>query len=48
MRYHVVTLGCAKNSVDSDSMAELLEQAGFKSEREQQDYMSVVQSQTNP
>ncbi len=30
MRYHVVTLGCAKNSVDSDSMAALLEQAGYR------------------
>jgi ribosomal protein S12 methylthiotransferase len=30
MRYHIVTLGCAKNSVDSDSMAELLEQAGYR------------------
>ena len=30
MRYHVVTLGCAKNSVDSDSMAELLERAGYR------------------
>ncbi len=29
-RYHLVTLGCAKNSVDSDSMASLLEGAGYR------------------
>jgi len=29
-RYHVVTLGCAKNSVDSDSMARLLERVGYQ------------------
>ncbi len=29
--YFLVSLGCAKNTVDSTSMAELLEQAGYKS-----------------
>ncbi len=28
MRFHIVTLGCPKNTVDSEMMAELLEQAG--------------------
>lgn len=28
-QYHLITLGCSKNSVDSDSMAALLERSGF-------------------
>ena len=28
--FHIVSLGCAKNSVDSDSMAQLLAQDGYK------------------
>ena len=30
-RYHLVSLGCAKNTVDSHSMAQLLERDGFRS-----------------
>ncbi len=30
MRFHIVTLGCPKNSVDSEMMAELLRQAGHE------------------
>ncbi len=29
-RYHLITLGCSKNSVDSDSMATLLDDSGFQ------------------
>ena len=29
--FHIVSLGCAKNSVDSDSMSQLLIEAGYKS-----------------
>ena len=29
--FHIVSLGCAKNSVDSDSMAQLLFKSGYKS-----------------
>jgi ribosomal protein S12 methylthiotransferase len=29
-RYHLVSLGCSKNSVDSESMAQLLGQSGYK------------------
>ncbi len=29
--FHLVSLGCAKNTVDSDSMAQLLQHEGFKS-----------------
>jgi ribosomal protein S12 methylthiotransferase len=29
--FHIVSLGCAKNTVDSDSMAQLLIQSGFRS-----------------
>jgi ribosomal protein S12 methylthiotransferase len=29
--FHLVSLGCAKNSVDSDSMAQLLARSGFRS-----------------
>jgi ribosomal protein S12 methylthiotransferase len=29
--FHIISLGCAKNSVDSDSMAQLLIQAGYTS-----------------
>ncbi|WP_448591035.1 30S ribosomal protein S12 methylthiotransferase RimO [Thermoflexus hugenholtzii] len=29
-RYHLITLGCAKNAVDSASMAQLLEGAGYE------------------
>ena len=28
--FHIVSLGCAKNTVDSDSMAQLLVTAGYK------------------
>jgi ribosomal protein S12 methylthiotransferase len=28
--FHIVSLGCAKNTVDADSMAQLLEAAGYK------------------
>ena len=28
--YHIVSLGCAKNTVDSDSMAQLLTKSGYK------------------
>ena len=28
--FHLVSLGCAKNTVDSDSMAQFLESAGFQ------------------
>jgi ribosomal protein S12 methylthiotransferase len=28
--FHLASLGCAKNSVDSDSMAQLLERSGYK------------------
>jgi len=31
--YHFISLGCAKNSVDSDSMAELLDLAGYEAEK---------------
>ncbi|MFH1086439.1 MAG: MiaB/RimO family radical SAM methylthiotransferase, partial [Chloroflexota bacterium] len=30
MRYHITTLGCAKNTVDSEMMGELLAQAGHR------------------
>jgi ribosomal protein S12 methylthiotransferase len=30
-RFHLVSLGCSKNTVDSESMAQLLGQAGFES-----------------
>ena len=30
-QYHLITLGCSKNSVDSDSMAALLAHNGFNS-----------------
>ncbi|MBN2385915.1 MAG: 30S ribosomal protein S12 methylthiotransferase RimO [Anaerolineales bacterium] len=30
LTFHVTSLGCAKNSVDSDSMAQLLERAGYR------------------
>ncbi len=30
-KYYLVSLGCAKNSVDADSMASLLEEAGWRS-----------------
>ncbi len=30
LTFHITSLGCAKNSVDSDSMAQLLEQAGYR------------------
>lgn len=33
-RFHIVSLGCAKNTVDSESMAHLLGQAGYKSSRD--------------
>src|SRR5271157_3372266 len=29
--FHIVSLGCAKNTVDSDSMAQLLMKSGYKS-----------------
>ncbi|HAE60641.1 MAG TPA: 30S ribosomal protein S12 methylthiotransferase RimO, partial [Anaerolineae bacterium] len=29
--FHLVSLGCAKNTVDSDSMAQLLSHDGYKS-----------------
>ncbi|HJX35901.1 MAG TPA: hypothetical protein VJ280_02975, partial [Dehalococcoidales bacterium] len=29
--FHIVSLGCAKNTVDSDSMAQLLIKSGYKS-----------------
>ena len=29
--FHIVSLGCAKNTVDSDSMAQLLTKSGYKS-----------------
>jgi ribosomal protein S12 methylthiotransferase len=28
--FHIVSLGCAKNTVDSDSMAQLLIKSGYK------------------
>src|SRR5450759_1465278 len=28
--FHLISLGCAKNSVDSDSMAQLLERDGYR------------------
>jgi len=30
MRYHLITLGCPKNVVDSEGMAELLDRAGYR------------------
>ncbi|MGA2819315.1 MAG: 30S ribosomal protein S12 methylthiotransferase RimO [Anaerolineales bacterium] len=33
-RFHLVSLGCSKNTVDSDSMAALLEQAGYRAVRQ--------------
>ncbi len=30
MRYHLVTLGCAKNVADSDGIGAILNQAGFE------------------
>ncbi len=33
LTFHITSLGCAKNSVDSDSMAQLLEQAGYRAAR---------------
>lgn len=32
--FHIISLGCAKNTVDSDSMAQLLTRAGYKSVKE--------------
>ncbi len=32
--FHIVSLGCAKNTVDSDSMAQLLTKAGYKLEQD--------------
>jgi ribosomal protein S12 methylthiotransferase len=32
-RYHIVSLGCAKNTVDSDSMARLLDRAGYQANK---------------
>ncbi len=29
-RYHIITLGCAKNEVDSESMAQILDRGGYK------------------
>ena len=29
--FHIISLGCAKNTVDSDSMTQLLIQAGYQS-----------------
>jgi ribosomal protein S12 methylthiotransferase len=34
IRYHLVSLGCAKNSVDSESMSVLLQREGFQSSQE--------------
>jgi ribosomal protein S12 methylthiotransferase len=34
--FHLVSLGCAKNSVDSDSMSQLLERDGYQSVRKPQ------------
>ncbi len=31
LTYHLLTLGCAKNDVDSSSMAQLLDEAGYRS-----------------
>jgi ribosomal protein S12 methylthiotransferase len=35
-RYHLVSLGCAKNTVDSESMARLLDSAGYQASLEAQ------------
>jgi ribosomal protein S12 methylthiotransferase len=35
-KFHIVSLGCAKNTVDSDSMAQMLQKAGYKSVSNQQ------------
>lgn len=32
--YHLVSLGCSKNTVDSDSMAQLLNNSGYRSEKD--------------
>ena len=29
-RFHLVSLGCSKNTVDSQSMAQLLDRAGYQ------------------
>jgi len=32
--FHLVSLGCAKNTVDSNSMAQLLKRKGFSAEND--------------
>jgi ribosomal protein S12 methylthiotransferase len=41
--YHIISLGCAKNTVDSSSMAQLLDQAGccFEEDLQRADYLIV-------
>jgi ribosomal protein S12 methylthiotransferase len=40
--FHLISLGCAKNTVDSDSMAQLLVQDGFQSTDEPQDASVLI------
>jgi ribosomal protein S12 methylthiotransferase len=40
--YYLLTLGCAKNSVDSDSMAQLLDQSGYQSVAEPDDASVLI------
>ncbi|HZY43340.1 MAG TPA: 30S ribosomal protein S12 methylthiotransferase RimO [Anaerolineae bacterium] len=41
-RYYLLTLGCAKNSVDSDSMAQLLNTSGYESVAEPDDASILI------
>ncbi len=41
-RYYLLTLGCAKNSVDSDSMAQLLNTSGYESVAEPEDASILI------
>ena len=40
--FHIVSLGCAKNTVDSDSMAQLLTRAGYKNVKEPQQAHIII------
>ena len=42
IRFHIITMGCPKNIVDSESMALLLEQAGHHESSEQQADIVIV------
>ncbi|MGB9672499.1 MAG: 30S ribosomal protein S12 methylthiotransferase RimO [Anaerolineales bacterium] len=40
--YHIVSLGCAKNDVDSDSMAQLLQSDGYQPQNELKDAQIII------